>query len=85
VRRFAPLQAIAGLGPLTAAALVAELGALRPGFGESQLAALAGVAPLEASSAGGCSGSANSVSCATTPTHKHSSLDTMNRGTCWRL
>jgi transposase len=52
-QRFAPLQAIAGLGPLTAAALVAELGAPRPGLGEAQLAALAGVAPLEASSAGG--------------------------------
>jgi len=51
--RSAPLQAILGLGPLTAAALVAELGAPRPGLGESQLAALAGVAPLEASSAGG--------------------------------
>jgi hypothetical protein len=36
-RRFTPLQAIAGLGPLTAAALVAELGAPRPGLGESQL------------------------------------------------
>ncbi len=52
-QHFAPLQAIPGLGPLTAAALVAELGAPRPGLGESQLAALAGVAPLEASSAGG--------------------------------
>src|SRR5206468_4193139 len=31
---------------------VAELGAPRPGFGDEQLAALAGVAPLEASSAG---------------------------------
>jgi transposase len=52
-QRFAPLEAIPGLGPLTAAALVAELGAPRPGLGPSQLAALAGVAPLEASSAGG--------------------------------
>src|SRR5262245_10184437 len=51
--RFAPLQAIPGVGPLVAAGLLAELGAPRPGLGEAQLAALAGVAPLEASSAGG--------------------------------
>jgi transposase len=51
--RFAALRAIAGAGPLIAAGLVAELGAPRPGLGEAQLAALAGVAPLEASSAGG--------------------------------
>ena len=52
-QHFAPLEAIPGLGPLTAAALVAELGAPRPGLGQSEFAALAGVAPLEASSAGG--------------------------------
>ncbi len=50
--RFAALTAIEGVGSLVAAALVAELGAPRPGFGVPQLAALAGVAPLEASSAG---------------------------------
>lgn len=51
--RFSALTAIEGVGPLLAAALIAELGAPRPGFGVPQLAALAGVAPLEASSAGG--------------------------------
>lgn len=50
--RFAALTTIPGVGPLVAAGLIAELGAPRPGFGEAQLAALAGVAPLEASSAG---------------------------------
>ena len=50
--RFAPLIAVVGVGPLLAATLVAELGVPRPGLGEAQLAALAGVAPLEASSAG---------------------------------
>ena len=49
---FAPLLAVAGVGPIVAAGLIAELGAPRPGFGPAQLAALAGVAPLEASSAG---------------------------------
>jgi len=51
--RFAPLTAIEGVGPLVAAGLIAELGPPRSGFGVPQLAALAGVAPLEASSAGG--------------------------------
>lgn len=51
--RFGPLTTIEGVGALTAAAIIAELGAPRPGLGEAQLAALAGVAPLEASSAGG--------------------------------
>lgn len=41
-----------GVGALVAAGLIAELGAPRPGLGPEQLAALAGVAPLEASSAG---------------------------------
>ncbi len=50
--RFAPLCAIQGVGPVIAAGLIAELGAPRPGFGEAQLAAMAGVAPLEASTAG---------------------------------
>jgi transposase len=50
---FAPLTAIEGVGPLVAAGLIAELGTPRSGFGVPQLAALAGVAPLEASSAGG--------------------------------
>jgi transposase len=51
--RFAPLQDIEGVGALTAAGLVAELGPPRPGLGEAQVAAMAGVAPLEASTAGG--------------------------------
>jgi transposase len=51
--RFGALPAIPGVGALVAAGLVAELGPPRPGFGEAQLAALAGVAPLEASTAGG--------------------------------
>jgi transposase len=50
---FAPLLYIEGVGPLIAAGLIAELGLPRHGLGEAQLAALAGVAPLEASSAGG--------------------------------
>jgi transposase len=49
---FAPLLSIPGVGTLVAAGLIAELGMPRPGFGPAQLAALAGVAPLEASSAG---------------------------------
>lgn len=49
---FRPLRAIEGIGPQIACAIVAELGAPRRGFGDEQLAALAGVAPLEASSAG---------------------------------
>jgi transposase len=51
--RFAPLQAIEGVGALTAAGLIAELGPPRRGLGEAQVAAMAGVAPLEASTAGG--------------------------------
>ena len=50
--RFSPLTAVVGVGPLLAATLVAELGAPRPGLGEAPLATLAGVASLEASSAG---------------------------------
>jgi transposase len=50
---FRPLRRVEGIGPLIAGVVIAELGAPRPGFGDEQLAALAGVAPLEASSAGG--------------------------------
>lgn len=50
--RFSPLRQIEGIGPLIACGLVAELGRPRPGFGEEQLAALGGLSPLEASSAG---------------------------------
>lgn len=50
---FSPLRRIEGIGPLIACSLVAELGRPRPGFGERQLAAEAGLCPLEASSAGG--------------------------------
>jgi transposase len=50
--RFSPLRQIEGIGPILACALVAELGMPRPRFGEEQLAALAAVSPLEASSAG---------------------------------
>ncbi|MHB8696075.1 MAG: IS110 family RNA-guided transposase [Solirubrobacteraceae bacterium] len=50
--RFSPLRQIEGIGPLIACAIVAEVGAPRPGFGEPQLAALGGLSPLEASSAG---------------------------------
>jgi transposase len=50
---FRPLRQIEGIGTLIAGVVVAELGRPRPGFGEEQLAAMAGVAPLEASSAGG--------------------------------
>jgi transposase len=52
-QQFGPLLAIAGVRPIIAAGLVAELGQPRPGFGVPQLAAVAGVAPIEASSAGG--------------------------------
>jgi transposase len=51
--RFTPLLAIEGVGALTAAGLIAELGPPRRGLGEAQVAAMAGVAPLEASTAGG--------------------------------
>lgn len=50
--RFSPLRQIEGVGPIIACALVAELGMPRPRFAEEQLAALAAVSPLEASSAG---------------------------------
>jgi transposase len=52
-RQFLPLLAIAGVQPIIAAGLIAELGMPRPGFGVPQIAVLAGVAPVEASSAGG--------------------------------
>ena len=51
--RFSPLREIEGIGPLIACGIVAEIGRPRPGFGEEQLAALGGLCPLEASSAGG--------------------------------
>ena len=50
--RFSPLTQIEGVGPIIACAIVAEVGRPRPGFGEERFAALGGVAPLEASSAG---------------------------------
>lgn len=49
---FRPLRRVEGIGEINACAIVAEAGMPRPGFGEEQLAALAGVSPLEASSAG---------------------------------
>ncbi len=49
---FRALRAVQGVGPQIACTIVAELGAPRAGFGDEQLAAMAGVAPLEASSAG---------------------------------
>jgi transposase len=51
-RSFRALRQVEGIGPQIACTIVAELGAPRPGFGDEQLAALAGAAPLEASSAG---------------------------------
>ena len=51
--QFEPLLAVAGVRPIVAAGLIAELGMPRPGFGVPQIAVLAGVAPIEASSAGG--------------------------------
>lgn len=50
--RFSPLRRIEGVAAIIACAIVAELGRPRPGFGEEQLAAAAGVSPLETSSAG---------------------------------
>lgn len=50
---FRPLTAIEGIAAINACAIVAECGIPRPGFGEEQLAALGGLSPLEASSAGG--------------------------------
>ena len=52
-QHFHPLLEIAGVQPIVAAGLIAELGTPRPGFGVPQIAVLAGVAPVEASSAGG--------------------------------
>jgi transposase len=52
-RSFRPLMAIEGIAEINACAIVAEAGVPRPRFAEEQLAALAGVSPLEASSAGG--------------------------------
>ena len=49
--RFAPLTAICGVGVLTAGALAGILGPGRRFASDAQLAAYAGVAPLEASSA----------------------------------
>lgn len=51
-RSFRPLRQVEGVGALIAATLVAEIGRPRDGFGDEQLAALSGTAPLEASSAG---------------------------------
>ncbi len=51
--RFSPLRKIEGIGPLIACGIVAEIGRPRAGFREEHFAAEAGVAPLEASSAGG--------------------------------
>lgn len=50
---FRSLRRIEGIGEIIACAIVAECGIPRPGFGEEQLAALGGLSPLEASSAGG--------------------------------
>jgi transposase len=50
--RFSPLRQVEGVGPIIACAIAAEVGRPRPGFAEEQLAALGGLAPLEASSAG---------------------------------
>ena len=50
--RWSPLLEICGVGPLTAAALAGILGSGPRFASEAQVAAYAGVAPLEASSAG---------------------------------
>ncbi len=50
---FRALRQIEGVGAKIAATFIAELGRPRAGFGDQQLAAMAGAAPLEASSAGG--------------------------------
>ena len=50
--RFSPLSRVEGIGPLIACGIVAEVGRPRPGFAEEQFAALGGLCPLEASSAG---------------------------------
>src|SRR5262245_46076404 len=49
-QHFAPLLRIEGVQAILAAGLIAELGMPRPGFGVPQIAVLAGVAPVEASS-----------------------------------
>jgi hypothetical protein len=54
--RFSPLrqvQGIGAIGAIIACGIAAEVGRPRPGFGEEHLAALGGLCPLEASSAGG--------------------------------
>lgn len=50
--RFSPLRRIEGVGPIIACGIAAEVGRPRPGFAEEHLAALGGLCPLEASSAG---------------------------------
>lgn len=50
--RFSPLRQIEGVAAIIACAIAAEIGRPRPGFAEEQLAALGGLSPLEASSAG---------------------------------
>jgi len=50
--RFSPLRRIEGVAAIIACAIAAEVGRPRPGFAEEQLAALGGLSPLEASSAG---------------------------------
>jgi len=51
--RFSPLRQIEGIGAIIACGIAAEIGRPRPGFAEEHLAALGGLCPLEASSAGG--------------------------------
>ncbi|HEV3174991.1 MAG TPA: IS110 family transposase [Stellaceae bacterium] len=50
--RFSPLRQVEGVGAIIACGIAAEVGRPRPGFAEEQLAALGGLCPLEASSAG---------------------------------
>lgn len=52
-QHYAHLTEVVGVGPLTAAVLAAELGAPGRFTSDAQLASYAGVAPVEASSAGG--------------------------------
>ena len=52
-RSFRPLTEVEGIAAISACAIAAEASAPRPGFFEEQLAALGGLSPLEASSAGG--------------------------------
>lgn len=49
---FRALRQVEGVGPIIACTIVAEVGRPRPGITDRQFAAAAGVAPLEASSAG---------------------------------